>query len=63
MSTTVIGMAVGAVLALVWIEYGFWEFVGVAIAIAIGALVARVISGKLDLGSVLEALRGKRTSS
>lgn len=63
MSTTAIGMAVGAVLALTWIEYGFWEFVGVAIAITIGAVVARVVEGRLDLRSVAEALRGTRSSS
>lgn len=63
MSATVIGMAIGAVLALTWIEYGFWEFIGVAIAIALGALIARIVSGKLDVRSVAEALRGKRTSS
>lgn len=63
MTHTVIGMAVGAVLALTWIAFGFWAFVFVAVAIAVGAGVARVIDGRLDLRSVIDALRGRRVSS
>jgi len=57
------GIAVGAVLALIWIVFGFWAFVFVAFAMAVGVLVARVIDGKLDLRSVSDAVRGKRSSS
>ena len=63
MSTTVAGMAVGAVLALTWIVFGFWAFVLVAVAMALGALVARVLDGKLDLRRVADAFRSKRSSS
>jgi uncharacterized membrane protein len=57
------GIAVGAVLALTWVVFGFWVFLFVAVAMAIGALVGRVVDGRLDLSSVVDALRGKRTSS
>jgi uncharacterized membrane protein len=62
-STTVSGILIGAVLALSWIVFGFWAFVFVAVAMALGALVARVLDGKLDLGRVVDAFRSKRSSS
>ena len=63
MTTTVSGIFVGAVLALSWIVFGFWAFAFVAVAMALGALVARVLDGKLDLGRVVDAFRSKRSSS
>ncbi|GAB2452599.1 putative membrane protein [Conyzicola lurida] len=63
MNHTVAGIFIGAVLALTWIVFGFWAFVFVAAAMAVGALVARVLDGKLDLRSVADAVRGKRSSS
>ncbi|RFA10910.1 hypothetical protein B7R54_18125 [Subtercola boreus] len=57
------GIAIGAVLALTWVAFGFWAFVFVAFAMAIGAIVGRVIEGKLDLSAVVGAFRGKRSSS
>jgi uncharacterized membrane protein len=62
-STTVSGIFIGAVLALSWIVFGFWAFLFVAVAMALGALVARVLDGKLDLGRVVDAFRSKRSSS
>jgi uncharacterized membrane protein len=62
-TTTTTGILVGAVLALTWVTLGFWAFVFVAVAMAVGALVARVLDGKLDVRSVADALRGKRSSS
>ena len=35
----------------------------VAAAMAVGALVARVLDGKLDLKTVADAFRGRRSSS
>jgi uncharacterized membrane protein len=61
-STTVTGMLAGAVLALTWITLGFWAFLLVALAMAVGALVARLIDGKLDLRALADALRGRRSS-
>lgn len=62
MSTTVAGMLAGAVLALSWIVLGFWAFVLVAVAMAVGALVARVIAGRIDLRALADTLRGRRSS-
>lgn len=62
MSHTVIGMALGAVLALTWVAFGFWAFLFVAVAIAIGAGLGRVSEGKLSLRSLSDALRGRRSS-
>ncbi len=63
MTPTQAGMAVAAVLAISWHLFGFWTFVGIAIAIAIGALVGRIAEGKLDPSALLAAVSGKRSSS
>ncbi|GLK17798.1 DUF2273 domain-containing protein [Herbiconiux flava] len=63
MTATRTGILVGAVLALTWVIIGFWAFFFVAIAMAIGAAVGRVVSGELDVSRVVDAFRGKRTSS
>lgn len=63
MKPTYMGILIGAVLALTWIEWGFWPFVFVAVAMAIGALIGRFVEGKLDPRLVLDAIRGKRSSS
>lgn len=63
MTPTTIGMAVAATLVLTWIAFGFGFFVLVAVAMVVGAVIGRVIEGKLDPSSILAALRGKRSSS
>lgn len=62
-STTKTGILVGAVLALAWIGFGFWAAVLVAVAMLIGGLIGRIIDGKLDVRTVANAFRGKRSSS
>ncbi|RFA06943.1 hypothetical protein B7R21_17670 [Subtercola boreus] len=62
-SATRAGIVIGAVLALTGIAFGFWAFVFVAVAMAIGAIIGRVIEGKLDLSAVIGAFQGKRSSS
>lgn len=57
------GILVGGVLAIVWATFGFWVFVGVAAAMVVGYLVARVVGGDLDLARLADALRGRRSSS
>ncbi|MBC7519026.1 MAG: DUF2273 domain-containing protein [Microbacteriaceae bacterium] len=57
------GILIGAILALTWSIFGFWSFLFVAVAMVIGALVGRAIDGKLSVASLLDALRGKRSSS
>ncbi len=63
MSRTLVGMAVGAVLALTWAGLGFWAFVLVVFAMAIGAGVGRIMDGRLDMHALSDAFRGKRSSS
>jgi uncharacterized membrane protein len=62
-SATRTGIAVGAVLALTAIIFGFWAFVFVAVSMAIGAVIGRVVDGKLDVGVLVDVFRGKRSSS
>ncbi len=63
MTATTTGTAVGAVLAISALAFGFWGLVLVALFMAVGALVGRVVSGRTDVGGVLDALRGRRSSS
>ncbi len=63
MSSAKAGILIGAVLALVWLLLGFWAFFFVAIAMIVGALIGRIIDGKLNVRSLVDAVRGKRTSS
>lgn len=62
MSATVTGIIVGAVLAFAALIFGFWGFLLVAVFMAVGLLVGRIIEGKLDLRGLANALTGKRTS-
>ncbi|NQX14223.1 DUF2273 domain-containing protein [Microbacteriaceae bacterium VKM Ac-2855] len=63
MTATRTGILIGAVLALTGVVFGFWALLFVALAMAIGALIGRIVDGKLDVSSLLGALSGKRSSS
>lgn len=63
MNATVVGMGTGALLAIVAVTLGFWAFVVVAVCMAVGALVARIVTGDVDLRRLLDVLRGRRSSS
>ncbi|WP_144796811.1 DUF2273 domain-containing protein [Microbacterium paludicola] len=63
MSTTLTGAAVGGVLAFAALAFGFWGFVLVALLMALGALVGRVVTGQLDLRALAGVFTGRRTSS
>lgn len=63
MTPTKFGILIGAILALTWSVCGFWSFLFVAVAMTIGALIGRAIDGKLHLATLLDAFRGKRSSS
>lgn len=63
MSPTLAGLAIGAVLAVVALAFGFWGFLLTALFMGVGTVLGRAAEGRLDLGGVLDALRGKRTSS
>ncbi|HEY1156668.1 MAG TPA: DUF2273 domain-containing protein [Arthrobacter sp.] len=63
MSPMAVGTAAGAVLALAALASGFWGFLLMALFMGIGAVLGRAAEGRLDLGAVLDALRGRRSSS
>jgi uncharacterized membrane protein len=62
-NATVVGMGVGALLAIVAVTLGFWAFVVVAVFMAVGGLVARIVSGDIDFRRLADVLRGRRSSS
>jgi len=61
-SPTAKGMLIGAVLALTAVAFGFWAMILVAIALVIGWGVGRVLEGRLDVKSLADTLRGRRSS-
>jgi uncharacterized membrane protein len=63
MNMTVVGIAIGAFVAFMSFEFGWWGFLGSLLFMGIGALLGRAADGKLDLRSVLDALTGRRSSS
>jgi uncharacterized membrane protein len=62
-TATVVGMATGALLAIVAVTLGAWAFVVVAVFMVVGGLVGRIVAGDLDLRRLLDVLRGRRSSS
>ncbi|MCU1407782.1 MAG: hypothetical protein JWQ43_4085 [Glaciihabitans sp.] len=62
-SATRTGIFIGAILGLTWVVFGFGAFVLVLVAMVIGGLVGRILDGKLDVSSLLDVFRGKRSSS
>mgnify|MGYP004724249391 CR=1 FL=1 len=62
MSLTTTGAVFGLVLALSALIFGFWGFVLVALFMVIGAVVARVVSGRLDVRGIVDAFSGRSTS-
>lgn len=63
MNASVVGMGAGAVLAIVALTLGFWAFVVVGVFMAAGAVVARMITGEIDVRRLADVLRGRRSSS
>ncbi|CAN7531364.1 MULTISPECIES: DUF2273 domain-containing protein [Microbacterium] len=62
MSPTVTGALMGVILAVSILLFGFWGFLLVALFMGIGALVGRIMSGKLDVRGLANAFSGRRTS-
>lgn len=62
MSPTVTGAVIGAILAASLILFGFWGFLLVALFMGVGALLGRIVSGKLDVRGLASAFSGRRTS-
>ncbi|HKU12358.1 hypothetical protein [Sinomonas sp.] len=63
MNLTVVGIAIGAFVAFMSFQFGAWGFIGSLIFMAIGAILGRVVEGKVDLRRVWDALNGRRSSS
>lgn len=61
-SGTGTGMFAGAIIAVSLLQLGFWKTVVVVLAMSIGALVARVLEGRLDLRALADVMRGRRSS-
>jgi uncharacterized membrane protein len=62
MTTTIAGAVIGAILAVSIILFGFWGFLLVALFMAVGAILGRIASGKLDVRGLANAFTGRRTS-
>ena len=63
MTGTQAAMAVGAVIGVIWVTVGFWPAVLVAVLIAVGAVIGRIVEGKLDVGTLVQAVSGRSSSS
>ena len=63
MSSTFAGALVGAVLAFAALIFGFWGFLLVAVLMMVGAVVARILSGQIDMRALAGVFTGRRTSS
>jgi uncharacterized membrane protein len=59
---TVLGVAVGAILAFAALLFGFWGFVLTAVFMALGVVIARIADGSLDVRSLVDVFRGRTTS-
>ena len=62
MSATATGAVVGALLALAALMFGFWGFLLAALFSGVGALIGRIMSGKLDVRGLADVVSGRRTS-
>jgi len=62
-NATMIGAAVAGALAIVWIALGFWALVLVVVAALVGAVIGRIVEGRLDVRALADAFRGRRSSS
>ncbi|MFK0243004.1 MULTISPECIES: DUF2273 domain-containing protein [unclassified Microbacterium] len=62
MTPTVVGALSGAILAVSALVFGFWGFLLVAVLMGAGALIGRIVSGKLDIRGLADAFTGRRTS-
>ncbi|WP_166987288.1 DUF2273 domain-containing protein [Canibacter zhoujuaniae] len=59
---TAAGMLIAAIIAISLFELGFWKTFVVVIAMAIGALVVRIVEGRLDVRALTDVIRGRRSS-
>ena len=62
MTGTIVGAAVGFLLAVTALVFGFWGFLLALVLAAVGAVIGAVVSGRLDLRTITEAARGRRSA-
>lgn len=62
MSATATGAVIGALLAIAALTFGFWGFLLAAVFAGVGALIGRILSGKLDVRGLADVFSGRRTS-
>jgi uncharacterized membrane protein len=62
MRSTVVGAGAGVVLAFAGLAFGFWGFLLVLVLGLIGGFVGAVVSGRVDVHAVTDALRGRRSA-
>jgi uncharacterized membrane protein len=62
MSATLTGALIGALLAVAALQFGFWGFVLVVVFAAVGALIAALVSGRIDRAALTDVLTGRRSS-
>lgn len=63
MKPTITGALLGAILAWAALSFGFGGFLLMALFMVVGALVARVLEGRVDFRALRDALTGRRSSS
>jgi uncharacterized membrane protein len=56
------GAAAGIILALAGLIFGFWGFLLVLLLGLIGGFIGAVMTGRVDLRAVTDALRGRRSA-
>jgi len=56
----VVGLGVGLWLGFIWVVWGFGDMVLVALAGAVGYVVAKVLSGDIDLQTSLRRFSERR---
>jgi uncharacterized membrane protein len=56
----VIGVLIGLVAALLWIIFGFWKIIFLAILILIGYFIGKCFDDKVGLGELRTKMFGKR---
>ena len=63
MTATQTGILIGAVLVIVLAVFNFGWMLLVALGMLIGAGVGRIVDGRLDVSTLVDAVSGKRRSS
>ncbi|GAA4381716.1 DUF2273 domain-containing protein [Paeniglutamicibacter cryotolerans] len=63
MKNTMIGALVGIVLAWAALNHGIGGFLLMALFMGVGALIGRLLDGRIDVRSLRDAFTGRRSSS